>query len=89
MKAERLSIPTMDTGRWYAAIDDNNKEVTKFFIPDDEVCAILNYRHSEDSSYEGPWQDSVDDEYEQIYDELSSNYANDIEFNKQLDELCK
>ena len=89
MKAKILPIPTMDTGRWYAAIDDNNKEVTKFFIPDDEVCAILNYRHSEDPSYEGHWQDSVDDEYEQIYDELSSNYANDIEFNKQLDELCQ
>ena len=53
MKAERLQINTMGTGRWYAALDDNNKEVTKFFIPDDEVCAILDYRHSVDSSYEG------------------------------------
>ena len=89
MKAKRLQIKTMDTGRWYAALDDNNEEVTKFFIPDDEVCAILDYRHSEDLSYEGPWQESVNDEYEQIYDELSSNYVNDIEFNKQLDELCQ
>ena len=89
MKAERLPINTMGKGRWYAAFDDNNKELTKFFIPDDEVCSILDYRHSEDSSYEGPWQESVNDEYEQIYDELSSNYANDIEFNKQLDELCQ
>ena len=89
MKAEILPINTMGKGRWYAALDDNNKEVTKFFIPDNEVCAILDYRHSEDPSYEGPWQESVDDEYEQIYDELSSNYANDIEFNKQLDELCQ
>ena len=89
MKAERLQINTIGTGRWYAALDDNNKELTKFFIPDDEVCAILDYRHSEDSSYEGPQQKSVNDEYEQIYDELSSNYANNIEFNKQLDELCQ
>ena len=89
MKAERLPINTMGTGRWYAALDDNNKEVTKFFIPDDEVCAILDYRRSVDSSYEGHWQESVNDEYEHIYDELSSNYANNIEFNKQLDELCQ
>ena len=88
MKAEILPINTMGKGRWYAALDDNNKEITKFFIADNEVCAILDYRHAEDSSYEGPWQESVDDEYEQIYDELSSNYANNIEFNKQLDELC-
>ena len=88
MKAEELPICTMGTGRWYAALDDNNEEVTRFFIADNEVCSILDYRHSEDSSYEGPWQDSVNDEYEQIYDELSSSYANDIEFNKQLDELC-
>ena len=89
MKAERLQINTMDTGRWYAALDDNNEEATRFFISDDEVCSILDYRHSEDPSYESPWQDSVNDEYEQIYDELSSNYANNIEFNKQLDELCQ
>ena len=89
MKAEILPINTMGKGRWYAALDDNNKEITKFFITDNEVCAILDYRHAEDSSYEGPWQESVDDEYEQIYDELSSNYANNIEFNKQLDELCQ
>ena len=89
MKAEILPINTMGKGRWYAALDDNNKEITKFFIADNEVCAILDYRHAEDSSYEGPWQESVDDEYEQIYDELSSNYANNIEFNKQLDELCQ
>ena len=89
MKAKILPINTMGTGRWYAALDDNNEEVTKFFIADDEVCSILDYRHSEDPSYEGPWQDSVNDEYEQIYDELSSNYANNIEFNKQLDELCQ
>ena len=89
MKAERLKINTMDTGRWYAALDDNNKELTKFFIPDDGVCARLDYRHSEDQSSEGPWQESVNDEYERIYDELSSNYANNIEFNKQLDELCQ
>lgn len=89
MKAEILPINTMGKGRWYAALDDNNKEITKFFIADNEVCAILDYRHAEDSSYEGPWQESVDDEYEQIYNELSSNYANNIEFNKQLDELCQ
>ena len=89
MKAEILPINTMGKGRWYAALDDNNKEITKFFITDNEVCAILDYRHAEDSSYEGPWQESVDDEYEQIYDELSSNYATNIEFNKQLDELCQ
>ena len=89
MKAEILPINTIGKGRWYAALDDNNKEITKFFIADNEVCAILDYRHAEDSSYEGPWQESVDDEYEQIYDELSSNYANNIEFNKQLDELCQ
>ena len=89
MKAKILPINTMGTGRWYAALDDNNEEVTKFFISDDEVCSILDYRHSEDLSYEGHWQDSVNDEYEQIYDELSSNYANDIEINKQLDELCQ
>lgn len=89
MKAKILPIPTMGTGRWYAALDDNNEEVTKFFIPDNEVCAILDYRHAEDSSYEGPWQKSVNDEYEQIYDELSSSYVDNFEFNKQLDELCQ
>ena len=88
MKAEELPICTMGTGRWYAALDNNNEEVTRFFIDDSEVCSILDYRHSEDPSYEGAWQDSVTAEYEQIYDELSSSYANDIEFNKQLDELC-
>lgn len=85
MKAKELLINTMGTGRWYAALDDNNEEVGKFFIDDCEVCSILDSRHSEDSSYEGPWQDSVDGEYEQIYDELSSRYADDIEFTKQLD----
>ena len=85
MKAERLLINTMGTGRWYAALDDNNEEVGRFFIEDYEVCSILDSRHSEDHSYEGAWQDSVDDEYEQIYDELSSRYADDIEITKQLD----
>ena len=54
MKAEILPINTMGKGRWYAALDDNNKEITKFFIADNEVCAIFDYRHAEDSSYEGP-----------------------------------
>lgn len=87
MKAERLPIHTMGTGRWYAAVDDNGKEASRFFIDDYEVCSILDYRHAEDSSYEGAWQDSVKDEYEQIYDELSSGYVDNLEFNKQLDEL--
>ena len=78
MKVERLRINTMGTGRWYAALDENNKEVTRFFIDDYEVCSILDDRHSEDLSYEGPWQDELTDEYEQIYIELSSRYADNL-----------
>ena len=87
MKAERLPICTMGAGRWYAAVDDNGEELDRFYIDDYEVCSILDYRHAEDPSYEGAWQDSVNEEYEKIYDELSSSYVDNFEFNRLLDEL--
>lgn len=79
MKIESLDhICTMGTGRWYAVMDENDEEKARYFVSDNEVCDILDERHSDDPSYEGPWMPSLNDEYEQIYTDLSAQYAEEL-----------
>ena len=67
------NICTMGTGRWYEI--PSSKE--RFFISEDEVCSIIDERHADDPSYEDAW-DASKEEYEAVYDELSSLVAMEL-----------
>lgn len=72
-KAEHTCVNTMGTGRLYNVVEDG-KVIGEFFVSEDEVCDILNERHSSDKEYEGAW-DASEEEYESVYAELSSAFA--------------